>query len=196
VVQPGGPDDRLTTVHWLLLITLVASACSAEPAPSANSTERRATVQPSEPDHAPTLADLRNHLAAGGFACAELEHTNPDVPPGTSLVCDVTIDSGILHIESTYSPDVELQRVHATFLPTEPGDTLAMESQVEGLRTVTEIRYPGTDPEQALTRLVSDLASPECRGHNCITPIGTGIFYLQTGVGGAWVLSLGVTPAE
>jgi len=182
-------------VRWLLLVTLVASACSVEPEPSARWTGPPATVQPSA-DHAPTLADLRDQLTADGSACSEIEHTNPDVPAGITLACEKAVDVGTLRIESVFPPGDEFQRVHATFLPVDPGGSLAMSSQVEALRTPTGIPYPGADPEQAVTRLANDLTSPGCRGEDCITPIGTGTFSFQTGVGGAWVLSLEVTRAE
>jgi hypothetical protein len=142
------------------------------------------------------LEDWRDSQEARGLECAQEDNTNPDAPPGFTLTCERMSDGAALSVRTDYAADGQPRRVHATVLPGEPGGSITTEAQTDALSVVVAYQYPDSDPEAALIELGDFLSDPNCQGTDCVAEIGGGTFRLQTGEGGAWVVTLELGGSE
>lgn len=177
----GTPGDSLADA---------TAEASGSTAPSSSQTAPSQSSSPSASEGPMTLDEWRLAQEDDGLECAQQDNTNPDVPTGISLTCERTVDGAALRVTSDYTPEGQPRQVHATMLPAEPGGPIGAEVQVNALSVVVAYRYADADPAAALAHLTDFLSNPNCEGSDCTTEIGSGTFRLQTGEGGAWVVSL------
>jgi hypothetical protein len=142
------------------------------------------------------LAEWRATLEQEGLTCESRENPgSSDIAAGVYLDCDGAIEPGSLRVLSQFSPEGVLLRLHATLLPPNDDETLLPESvRDDALSKVLSIRFEGFDRDDSASQLRAYLRDPACYGTNCTIQSGRGTFHLQTGVRGAFVISLELEP--